>query len=73
LTSGIAVNAQNKNGETALMIAADNDQVEMVEALLEAGADANLADNESETAIEKTSNAEVKSLLISFGAVAKSN
>ena len=55
------------------MIAADNDQVETVKALLEAGADANLADNESETAIEKTTNAEVKSLLISFGAVAKSN
>jgi hypothetical protein len=55
------------------MIAADSDQVETVRALLDAGADANLADNENEAAIEKTSNAEVKSLLISFGAVAKSN
>ena len=73
LTAGIPINAKNKDGETALMIAADSDQVETVRALLDAGADANLADNENEAAIEKTSNAEVKSLLISFGAVAKSN
>lgn len=71
LTAGILLDARNKEGETALMIAADNENIETVKALLEAGANANLAANDGEAAIDKTTNEEIRSLLISHGAVAR--
>jgi len=73
LTSGIPLDAKNTEGETALMIAADNDRIETVKALLEAGANANLTTSEGETAIDKTKNEQIRSLLVSFGAIARSN
>lgn len=68
-----ALNAKNKKGETALMIAADSDRAATVKALLEAGADANLTSTDGKTALEMTGSEEVKTLLLSFGAVARSN
>jgi ankyrin repeat protein len=73
LNSGIPIDAKNNDGETALMIAADNDQAETVKALLEAGADANAASDDGKTALERTKNGQVRSLLITYGAVARSN
>ncbi|MGH9820231.1 MAG: ankyrin repeat domain-containing protein, partial [Pyrinomonadaceae bacterium] len=68
-----ALNAKNKKGETALMIAADTNSTATVKTLLEAGADANLTSAEGKTALAMTGSEEVRSLLISFGAVARSN
>jgi hypothetical protein len=73
VNSGIAIDAKNADGETALMIAADNDQEATVKALLEAGANANMTSADGKTAMERTTNDQVRSLLITYGAVARSN
>ena len=45
------VNAKDKNGDTALILAANNGKVEVVEKLLGKGADVNLADKNGNTAL----------------------
>jgi ankyrin repeat protein len=49
LGQGVDVNAKDKDGKTALMIAADLGPIDTVRALLEKGADANASDNEGWT------------------------
>src|SRR5262249_12323993 len=51
LAQGVSVNAHNSKGETPLILAAKNDKVDAVQALLDAGADVNLTDLTNKTAI----------------------
>jgi len=71
ISHGIDANAVNKSGETALMIAAENDQTDDVKALLESGADVSKMNFERKTAWDLADNEEVRSLLESYGAVAR--
>ena len=67
LDAGADVNARDKEGNTALILACDNP--EQVLLLLQAGADPNVRNHEGETALSKTSDNEIKEVLIKHGAV----
>jgi len=71
INHGIDPNAVNKSGETALMIAAENGQTDDVKALLETGADVSKVNLDKKTAWDLADNDEVRSLLESYGAVAR--
>lgn len=71
VSHGINVDAVNKSGETALMVAAENGNSADVKALLESGADVSKLNRESKTAWELTNDGEIRSLLESYGAVAR--
>jgi hypothetical protein len=71
INHGVDVNAVNKSGETALMIASKNGNPDDVKALLESGADVARQDQENNTAWDLSDNAEIRTLLESYGAVAK--
>ena len=66
------INHQNKDGLTALMMASENNHIELTELLLQNGADTNLSDKAfSATALMKSAvngNFEVVKLLVSYGA-----
>lgn len=69
--SGAHVNARNKHGTTALMRAASHGHARMVRALLERGADPNLARNDKFTALALAAffgHTEVVRILIEHGA-----
>jgi hypothetical protein len=70
VSHGINVDAINKSGETALMIAAENGNPADVKALLESGADVSKLNRDSKTAWDLTDDGEIQSLLESYGAVA---
>jgi ankyrin repeat protein len=72
ILNGARVNVQNKEGETALTLAAYEDDLEKVRILLLAGADVNLKNEDGESAWDQTDSDEVKQLLESYGATAKS-
>jgi ankyrin repeat protein len=63
------LNAQNEEGMTALMFAADEDKLETARILVLAGSDVNLKDSDGETAWDKTTDEELEQLLESYGAV----
>jgi hypothetical protein len=67
--AGAQLDVQDNEGMTALMFAADADDLETVRVLLFAGANVNLKDNDKETAWDKTSDAEIETLLETYGAV----
>lgn len=73
VSAGANANAVNKAGETALMAAAAAGNVEVVKALLESGASANPRSKSGETAWDTASNPEIRSLLESYGAIARNN
>lgn len=62
------IDKQNDAGKTALMNAAESGELENVRALLEAGANPNLRDEDNETAWFYTENEKIEQLLIAFGA-----
>jgi hypothetical protein len=71
LDRGADIDAQNRDGETALILAADRDLLNMVKALLDRGADINHQDKRGETALTRAArmdNAEVVALLLERGA-----
>ena len=68
---GIDVNAVNKSRETALMIAAENNNSDAVKALLELGADVTKLNAENKSAWDLADDSEIKEILESYGAVAK--
>ena len=63
------MNAQDENGQTALMNAANFEELESVRALLLAGADVNFKNKDGESAWDLTAETEIEELLVSFGAV----
>jgi len=71
INHGIDVNAVNKSRETALMIAAENGSAESVKVLLESGADVTKLNAENRTAWDLADDSDIKQLLESYGAVAK--
>jgi hypothetical protein len=70
IDAGADVNLINKEGKSALMNAADDDDIDKVHVLLLAGAKVNLRDKEGESAWDLTSDVDIESLLVSFGAEA---
>ena len=68
IDAGADVRLGNKKDQTALMNAASNDDLEGVRLLIMAGADVNAKNKDGESAWDQTSNDEIKTLLISFGA-----
>ena len=66
--AGADVKVSNIEGQTALMNAAINDDLESVRLLIMAGAAVNAKNKEGDTAWDQTSNDEIKVLLVSFGA-----
>ena len=71
VSHGINVDAVNKSGETALMVAAENGNPADVKALLESGADVSKLSRDNKTAWDLTDDADIRSLLESYGAVAR--
>jgi ankyrin repeat protein len=71
VAQGINVNAVNGDRETALMIASKNGNTDDVKALLESGADVGRSNADNKTAWDLADNDEIKSLLESYGAVAR--
>ena len=67
-TPGGDVNRQSTDGGTALLAAAANDRREVMEVLLDNGADPNLADSSGKTPISVNHNSEVEALLRKHGA-----
>ena len=55
LQDGVDINAQDDEGETALMKAIDATELDQVEWLLTNGADVNIRDESGETALDRAS------------------
>jgi len=66
--AGVNINAANKNGITALMAACANRSVPLIGALLDIGADPNIASNDQSPVLLSLSNPEGFKLLVSHGA-----
>lgn len=68
--NGADVDVRDSDGETLLMLACEDENVETVRFLLTAGANPNLKDDEEdgETAYQKTDSVEIKQLLVQYGA-----
>lgn len=72
LTHGANINLQNKDGETALIVAIKNKQTQAVKYLIEKGADVNLRTKDNINALyiaEKAKNTEAVELLRKAGAI----
>lgn len=61
----------NKDGQTALAIASENENLENAKALLDAGADVNSINKDGKSAWDLTDKTEIKTLLETYGAVAR--
>lgn len=71
IEAGAPLNDQDKEGQTPLMVAARNNNLDTVKALVNAGADLNVRDNHGFTALTRaafTSDREVLHLLLSTNA-----
>ena len=69
IQKGADVNVQTKSEKSSvLMFACDDNNLEIVKMLLEAGANPNLKDEDGETALQKTDSEEIKQLLKQYGA-----
>jgi ankyrin repeat protein len=66
---GINVNAANKEGKTALMLAAEENESEAVAALLESGADVNMKTRDGRSALDIADGESVRTALQTYGAV----
>jgi len=68
INAGADIDAQNKEGITALMNAVEEDNFEVIKVLLEAGADSNLKNKKGESALSLAKTEEAKQYLIAYGA-----
>jgi hypothetical protein len=70
-TYGLNLNAVNKEGKTALMLAAEYGLVDAAKALIESGADVNIRtrDGQSALTLSDGSSTDIRSLLETYGAV----
>jgi len=71
ISHGADVRSLNKERQTALAVASENNDPENVKALLEAGSDVNAVNSEGETAWELTDSNEIKALLETYGAITR--
>lgn len=72
--AGVNVNAVNKEGRTALMIAVENADADFVRAMIDNGADVNAVDRNGTSVVDLAAEgSEVKSLLETYGAIARSH
>lgn len=63
LKTGVNVNLQNTSGQTALFVAAENNDLEMVKTLLSLGADSKIKDTDGNYAIDMTDDLEIRNIL----------
>ncbi len=68
LDLGVEVNPRDNRGRTALMIAAERDYAEVVDALVKAGARPGIEDNEGKTARDLAAEAESLDAIKALGA-----
>lgn len=68
LILGLDINAANKEGQTPLMLAVEEEDSSLVEMLLAAGANVNAIDKEKRNAWSLTENAAIRELLVSYNA-----
>jgi len=70
LEKNSGVNAKDKDGKTALILALENGRLDVAEALINAGADVNVGDDSGKTAVAYAEErlSKVKDLLKSRGA-----
>ena len=68
---GYNANGANKEGKTPLMLAAENEEEEILSALLQTGADANIKMRDGRSAIDLAANEAVRATLRTYGAIAK--
>ncbi len=68
ISAGIDVNAVNKEGKTALMLAAENSENDIVNLLLESGANAASTTRDGKTAWDLADSESVRSVLVAYGA-----
>lgn len=68
---GVDVNAVNKEGKTALMMAVENDESDIAKVLIESGADVNARTREGHTALDMAADklVQTRTLLETYGAV----
>jgi hypothetical protein len=69
IRAGSDARVANKSGRTALMEAAERDDLDIVKLLVEVGADVNAKDDEGETAYDMTGDEEIEQYLIGHGAI----
>ena len=67
IDSGIEINAQDKNGYTALMEATISGNYETVKLLIESGADINIKNEDGKTALDWAATEEIKEVLRKAG------
>jgi hypothetical protein len=73
IIAGVGVNAVDKEGHTPLMLAVVYSTVDSVRAMIESGADVNAVAKNGKSAVDMTEdNLEVRSLLETYGAIARS-
>jgi serine/threonine protein kinase len=68
IANGADINAKNKNGSTALLLAVKNQNYEIVELLIAKGADINARDNDNKRPLMEVDNLAIAKLLVSKGA-----
>ena len=66
---GVNLNALNKEGKTALMLAAEENEEEAVAVLLESGADPNIRTRDGRSAADVADGDSVRAALLNYGAV----
>lgn len=64
LKAGVNINAQNNNGDTALMIALRNQKYDLAEVLIKAKADTAIVNNHGESAMSINDNPKITKMLI---------
>jgi ankyrin repeat protein len=66
---GVNINSANKEGKTALLLAAEENESETVAALLESGADPNIRSRDGRTAADIADGESVRAALFNYGAI----
>jgi len=68
INCGVKVDAKNQRGETALHLATRRNLLDCSRALLNAGCDVNITDNDAKTPLHVVTSLEMVKLLLEYGA-----